>query len=354
MNKNTGNKLKKTEKNDKKASRVINLANNAKQPAGLLSGISQEELIFALDIGTRTVVGVVGAQEESCFRVLATEITEHKNRAMLDGQIHDIEQVAQAAADVKQKLEARLGVKLKKTYNINPLPDGKKAVNDLYFNVIDIEEKAYWLGFMYADGYVGKNNKVELTLQYSDLDHLNKFKKALMSKHKIGKKEILLNNKRFTACRIHIKSTQLATDLIKYGCFNNKGLIIRFPELQSNLISHFIRGYFDGDGCISVGNERHRTRIAADFTSGSLDMLKDLQNIFLKELGVSTVIDKDKRTEHVYRLYFKSKTDSMLFLDYIYDKSNEAIRLNRKFDKYANFKECYGYDCRLKSKPLET
>jgi len=114
MNKNTGNKLKKTEKNDKKASRVINLANNATQPAGLLSGISQEEIIFALDIGTRTVVGVVGVQEESCFRVLATEMTEHKNRAMLDGQIHDIEQVAQAASDVRQKLEARLGVKLKR------------------------------------------------------------------------------------------------------------------------------------------------------------------------------------------------------------------------------------------------
>lgn len=114
MNKNTGSKLKKTEKNDKKASRVIAPANNDKQPAGLLSGISQEEIVFALDIGTRTVVGVVGVQEESCFRILATEITEHKNRAMLDGQIHDIEQVAQAAADVRQKLETRLGIKLKR------------------------------------------------------------------------------------------------------------------------------------------------------------------------------------------------------------------------------------------------
>ncbi len=114
MNKNTGNKLKKTEKSDKKTSRVISLAKKEKQPDGLLSGISQEELVFALDIGTRTVVGVVGVQEENCFRILATEITEHKNRAMLDGQIHDIEQVAQAAADVRQKLEARLGIKLKR------------------------------------------------------------------------------------------------------------------------------------------------------------------------------------------------------------------------------------------------
>ncbi len=114
MNKNTGSKLKKAEKNDKKAGRVISLGNSARQTAGLISGISQEEIVFALDIGTRSVVGVVGVQEESCFRVLATEVTEHKNRAMIDGQIHDIEQVALAAADVKRKLEARLGVKLER------------------------------------------------------------------------------------------------------------------------------------------------------------------------------------------------------------------------------------------------
>ncbi|HEX2946464.1 MAG TPA: cell division FtsA domain-containing protein [Clostridia bacterium] len=114
MSKNTGSKLKKTEKNDKKSSRIISLANKDKRPAELLSGISQEELIFALDIGTRTVIGVVGVQEDNCFRVIATDMTEHKNRAMLDGQIHDIEQVAQAAAEVKQKLETKLGIKLKR------------------------------------------------------------------------------------------------------------------------------------------------------------------------------------------------------------------------------------------------
>jgi cell division protein FtsA len=80
----------------------------------ILPGAITNDPVFALDIGTRTVVGVVGVQEESCFRVIATEVVEHKNRAMLDGQIHDIEQVAAAAAAAKEKLEARLGMKLKK------------------------------------------------------------------------------------------------------------------------------------------------------------------------------------------------------------------------------------------------
>jgi cell division protein FtsA len=104
---------------DKKG-RVIKLSENEQSPSDkpvvgkLAAGILPEDLVFALDIGTRTVVGVVGIQEDQCFKIIATESVEHKNRAMMDGQIHDIEQVTAAAAGVKGKLEARLGVKLKK------------------------------------------------------------------------------------------------------------------------------------------------------------------------------------------------------------------------------------------------
>ncbi|MGE5329910.1 MAG: cell division FtsA domain-containing protein [Deltaproteobacteria bacterium] len=79
-----------------------------------ISKYKAEELIFALDIGTRTVVGLVGVQEGDKLKILAVEINEHKNRAMLDGQIHDISLVADIVADVKGKLENKLGIKLKK------------------------------------------------------------------------------------------------------------------------------------------------------------------------------------------------------------------------------------------------
>lgn len=73
-----------------------------------------DELIFALDIGTRTIIGIVGIQEKDVFKVLAAEVIEHKNRAMLDGQIHDINQVAEVAREVKEKLEKSVGINLKK------------------------------------------------------------------------------------------------------------------------------------------------------------------------------------------------------------------------------------------------
>ena len=73
-----------------------------------------KDLIFALDIGTRTIIGIVGKQEEDTFNILAAEIQEHKNRSMLDGQVHNIEQVAAVAKDVKEKLEKKLNIKLDK------------------------------------------------------------------------------------------------------------------------------------------------------------------------------------------------------------------------------------------------
>ena len=68
--------------------------------------------IFALDIGTRTVVGVFGCLEDNCFTILDWEIMEQKSRAMKDGQVHNIDDVAKTVLQVKERLEERLGIKL--------------------------------------------------------------------------------------------------------------------------------------------------------------------------------------------------------------------------------------------------
>ncbi|SFG23761.1 cell division protein FtsA [Desulfotomaculum arcticum] len=70
--------------------------------------------IFALDIGTRTVIGLVGHMEGKNFRVIAEEMVEHESRSMFDGQIHDIPQVAEVVAQVKSGLEKKTGLNLNK------------------------------------------------------------------------------------------------------------------------------------------------------------------------------------------------------------------------------------------------
>lgn len=76
----------------------------------------EERVIFALDIGTRSVTGVVGEVENGMLRVLGVETQEHAERAVVDGQIEDIEQTARVARMVKQRLEQRLGFTLHEVY----------------------------------------------------------------------------------------------------------------------------------------------------------------------------------------------------------------------------------------------
>ena len=78
-------------------------------------GIEQypEQMVFGLDIGTRNVVGTVGYMEnENKFVVVSQSLREHKTRAMLDGQIHDINQVAETISEIKKEIEQNIGRKL--------------------------------------------------------------------------------------------------------------------------------------------------------------------------------------------------------------------------------------------------
>jgi cell division protein FtsA len=74
--------------------------------------IGQE--VFALDIGTRTVVGLVVRKRENGYEIIAHNVLEHKGRAMYDGQIHDVEAVAKSVRQIKESLEKKLGKKLEK------------------------------------------------------------------------------------------------------------------------------------------------------------------------------------------------------------------------------------------------
>ena len=138
-----------------------------------------------------------------------------------------------------------------------------KLKKDLYFDesvfdVIDTEEKAYWLGFMCADGTISSSPenpevktefKIELSLASKDLSHLEKF--AAFIKYR---KAIYCDNKR---CRIFLNSERMWKSLYKHGCIPQKTLKLQFPVLDQPLIRHFIRGYWDGDGCLTWCNKEH-------------------------------------------------------------------------------------------------
>lgn len=125
-------------------------------------------------------------------------------------------------------------------------------VNINSFGNIENEKQAYWLGFIMADGYVSasKNNwRFGIKLAKRDFSHVNKLRRFLESFHPI--KEIESNGKKY--CVLQIASKYLVLNLIKLGVIPRKTWNLLFPLfVAKNLVRHFIRGYFDGDGWICL------------------------------------------------------------------------------------------------------
>jgi len=213
---------------------------------------------------------------------------------------------------------------------IETLPH-KIRFDNAVFKKIDSEEKAYWLGFLYADGCIGENrSQVELGLSEKDKAHVYKFRDFIKSTHKIS----LKNNKLGNSYRIIVEDVSIHKDLIKLGCTPRKSLTLKFPtedQVPKSLISHFIRGYFDGDGGFSNTDKTLCINILGtkEFLEGLKKEVSILNN---KKIYPMSYKCNNKNT---YRIQFGSRKEIKIFLDYIYKNSN--INLDRKYEKYKNF-----------------
>lgn len=213
-----------------------------------------------------------------------------------------------------------------------------------FFKTIDSEEKAYWLGFLCADGWITENIKtnsghVGIQLQIRDYEHLKKFNKSIHGNYKIeiGEKECKLSNpnKKNKFCRIRIHSINMVNHLKKHGFTNAKTYDLKFPNIQKNLYRHFIRGFFDGDGCVRMRNRKlvsgtNKTYPQCDITSNVESFLCELRTL-LYDVGITSYICKDRNN---FRLYISGLKSNMLFLNYIYENSN--CYLDRKYQIYTN------------------
>ena len=195
------------------------------------------------------------------------------------------------------------------------------------FEIIDTEEKAYWLGFLYADGSVGStDNRIELGLAEKDLNHIEKFKEFIGVPNKISYRP------QTKSYRYIFKSIPCKEDLIKQGCVPKKSLILKFPteqQVPNYLIKHFIRGYFDGDGWFSNTSSCFQVGIIGteDFIKGFLNII-EIQN---KNNKIFTVHREDGAKRYV----FSGLNDVTNFLNWIY--KDATIYLDRKYNHYLDF-----------------
>lgn len=243
-------------------------------------------------------------------------------------------QLGKCKKTVSYRLQ-ELGYKPKREYknSIQNQPN-KKYINENYFETIDTEHKAYWLGFMYADGYVGHDNRVELALKEEDYEHVLKFKNDLESEHKINKKTKKMNGKIFYSYKLSVIRKKLRQDLENKGCIPNKSKILKYPTIEQvplDLQRHFIRGYIDGDGCISDPNNN---RFILDIV-GTEDFLNGINNYFELEPGQNIYSFKHSDVKH----FSKGGKFAYDMMTHLYE--NATIYLKRKHERYLGFADLF-------------
>lgn len=211
----------------------------------------------------------------------------------------------------------------------------KRKVNERYFDVIDTEKKAYFLGLIYADGCIKDNPKaISVGLQDCDAYILSEFKKDIDSEHKIGR----YVSSGYWCNYLSIGNPIVVDSLMRIGCMPRKSFTCDIPTaVPGYLMSHFVRGYFDGDG--HVGNytvrykhkntdtvsEYKRTNVAI---CASEAFAKSLA-IILQSNDISSTITKDKSIKRVRII----KSSISKFASYLYQDA--SVFMSRKRIKFV-------------------
>ena len=214
----------------------------------------------------------------------------------------------------------------------------KHSYDSNYFKKIDTEEKAYWLGILYADGSITeyfrngklKSMRVEITLKNEDRGHLLKLKDALKSTTPIEDKKVVLNGKEHLACRLVINSTEMCRDLIKLGCTPRKSQTKTFPTQEivpDEFIIPFMRGYFDGNGSIMWHTNKKWGRV--NVTSNRQFLEGMVARMKWKEINLKQA---NKGSDKAFMYETAVKKDSTFIINQLY--SNANIYLDRKYNKY--------------------
>lgn len=235
------------------------------------------------------------------------------------------------------KLWSNANIENKKLHRIYHL-------NDDYFNTINTKDKAYFLGLLASDGNVFNRNNgqsiiIRLSLQSVDAYILERFKDYIGSDKPLHYTRPSDKNRK-EVCSIEIVSKKMGEDLKKYGVVPQKTYDFVMPDIPAEFISHYLRGYFDGDGSITLrdSSAQHLPYSYMCSYAGFIPNLSKMQKK-LTTAGIDSRIQKDNRDYHgeFGSLVISSIDNVNKFLDYIY-KDCDDLYIPRKIERYKNFK----------------
>lgn len=215
----------------------------------------------------------------------------------------------------------------------------KYDINESYFDVIDTQEKAYFLGFLYADGCnFPEKNTVKLSLKEGDKEILEKLSLLLQPTKPLcfGKKQNANSSNQYI---LTIYNKHISERLSELGCVKAKTHLIEFPLwLPESLYSHFIRGYFDGDGYISSISTKFISSNVSLSIVGTISFCLSVSAITSDMLDINWYIETrhKERNNNIRQIRTSGRTQIVRFLDWIY--KDASLFLERKKALYLEHK----------------
>ena len=231
----------------------------------------------------------------------------------------------------------------------------KWEYNEDYFEKIDSNEKAYWFGFITADGYVQDNRKTankstatSLRIRLSEVDksHLEKLNSDIQSNKPI---KVVKNYGIYENCKdlaeFNLSSCKMVDDLSNLGLVpGNKSCHEVMPTWDDDiLIKNFILGIFDGDGSIATykgwSTRDNKYKDLAEWGIVSSEAMCNSISKFLSENVEGTVFhvskNSNKKDNELYRVRTGSKVTMKKLYEYFYGDNCSTSIMDRKYDKFA-------------------
>jgi intein/homing endonuclease len=226
------------------------------------------------------------------------------------------------------------------------------TLNEHYFDAIDTPEKSYFLGLLYADGcnfrYSWSKgrlaNEIRLELTYTDKDILEKFIISIGYDGRL----VRVDRSKYSydghdisdTCRLLIVSKHLSKRLEDLGMVQSKTHILEPPKYIPHIfLRDFIRGYFDGDGGISI-TQGSKLRGESIYVSiiGTLSICEFIKHIVFKCIGIKMYIYSHPTAEGKFYVRINGREKTTELLNWFYDDDNN-VHLNRKYLRYLELKK---------------
>lgn len=227
----------------------------------------------------------------------------------------------------------------------------RSFINDNYFDIIDTENKAYLLGFILADGSLSeKEKRICINNSIDDLEVIELIQKEIspLTKiyHKFSQQGVKIRKEQI---QIRFNSHHMYNTLVnKYNIKPRKTydseFQFNFENIPSNLIHHFIRGYFDGDGSVSFYKYNNTIFFNFSFVFNSKNFTNQVAKIFENKFQIKSVIKKYiGKTANWLSLRFnynRNRTNKIKEIyDYLYNNSNIFLtRKKIKFEQYFEYR----------------